>query len=109
MFIQSPRAVRQPTRGAAELSLLTATFRRDAPARCGAFADERRVVAGDEGLHFLWRTRFSRSCPRCRGRVPALGKPSHIGHPISAGRSSTSMPPHGSRRAIRFAMAERDW
>ena len=28
---------------------LIATFRCDAPARCGAFADERRVVAGDEG------------------------------------------------------------
>jgi len=27
----------------------TATFRCDAPARCGAFTDERRVVAGDEG------------------------------------------------------------
>jgi hypothetical protein len=26
-----------------------ATFRRALPARCGAFADERRVVAGDEG------------------------------------------------------------
>jgi len=25
-----------------------AAFRRDAPARCGAFADERRIVAGDE-------------------------------------------------------------
>jgi hypothetical protein len=28
---------------------LIATFRRAAPARCGAFADERRVVAGDGG------------------------------------------------------------
>jgi len=26
-----------------------ATFHRGAPARCGAFVDERRVVAGDEG------------------------------------------------------------
>src|SRR6202034_1462712 len=25
---------------------LAATFRRDAPARCGAFGDERRIVAG---------------------------------------------------------------
>jgi hypothetical protein len=28
---------------------IIATFHRDAPARCGALADERRVVAGDEG------------------------------------------------------------
>jgi len=28
---------------------LIATFRCVAPARCGAFADERRIVAGDEG------------------------------------------------------------
>ena len=30
-------------------SVLIATFPRDAPARCGAFADERHVVTGDEG------------------------------------------------------------
>jgi hypothetical protein len=29
--------------------VLTATFRCDAPARCGAFANERRVVAADGG------------------------------------------------------------
>jgi hypothetical protein len=29
--------------------VLIAAFHRDAPARCGAFGDERRVVAGDEG------------------------------------------------------------
>jgi len=29
--------------------VLIATFRCAAPARCGAFADERRIVAGDEG------------------------------------------------------------
>ena len=34
------------------------TFRRAAPARCGAFADERRIVAGDEG----GRVRHRRAC-----------------------------------------------
>jgi hypothetical protein len=29
--------------------VLISTFRRYAPARCGAFADERRIVVGDEG------------------------------------------------------------
>jgi hypothetical protein len=28
---------------------LSAIFHREAPPRCGAFADERRIVAGDEG------------------------------------------------------------
>ena len=76
--------------------MLIATFRCAAPARCGAFADERRIVAGDEGgdvdadakrasvrsgvqLRF-WRTRFSRSSGRQRRR--------------------------GSRRSIRFARLE---
>jgi hypothetical protein len=26
-----------------------AAFRRDAPARCGVFVDERRILAGDDG------------------------------------------------------------
>jgi hypothetical protein len=30
-------------------SALIATFHRDAPARCGAFGDERRVVVGEKG------------------------------------------------------------
>ena len=30
-------------------SVRIATFRRDAPARCGAFADERRIAVGDDG------------------------------------------------------------
>ena len=29
--------------------MLVATFRWDVPARCSAFADERRIVAGDAG------------------------------------------------------------
>jgi hypothetical protein len=36
-------------RHAAQPQRLLATFRRDTPARCGAFADERHVVTGDEG------------------------------------------------------------
>ena len=35
---------------------LIATFRCDAPARCGAFANEHRVVAGDEGSRVRVRT-----------------------------------------------------
>jgi hypothetical protein len=38
-----------------------AAFRCDSPARCGAFADERRVVGGDEGRR-VW-TRSARPVP----------------------------------------------
>jgi hypothetical protein len=38
---------------------LVAAFRCDAPARCGAFADERRIVAGDNGGRAYRRARAS--------------------------------------------------
>ena len=40
-------------RGPFHTGALIATFRCAAPARCGAFAHERRVVAGDEGVWVL--------------------------------------------------------
>ena len=59
-------------------------IRCDAPARCGALADERRIVDGDEGGaqstgggkrvvdDGLWRTRFRRSSDRQRRKVAAF-------------------------------------
>jgi hypothetical protein len=39
----------EPDSAPLRASALIATFRCDAPARCGAFADERRSVAGNAG------------------------------------------------------------
>ena len=59
-------------------------IRCDAPARCGALADERRIVDGDEGGaqstgggkrvvdDGLWRTRVRRSSDRQRRKVAAF-------------------------------------
>jgi len=55
--VRAPGRVARRGHSQAALELMTAlhngapiaTFHRDAPARCGAFADERRVVGGDDG------------------------------------------------------------
>jgi hypothetical protein len=49
---RSPRAFAVPEFeriGVLHTAALIAAFRRALPTRCGAFADERRIVAGDEG------------------------------------------------------------
>ena len=57
---------------------LIATFRCAAPARCGAFADERRIVAGDEGgracgraCSVSWSRRFAAGVREAGARAPA--------------------------------------
>jgi hypothetical protein len=66
-------------------------FHCGAPARCGAVADERRIVVGGEGGRVRMRKaypRFSRAVhfERCRANMPPPAC-----HPTSGGMSSTSV------------------
>ena len=63
-----PKRMRAGARTIAPLACaLIATFRRNAPVRCGAFADERRIAAGDVG------GRAYRPTGASRGRVARHG------------------------------------
>jgi hypothetical protein len=77
--------------------VLSAAFRCDAPARCGAFDDERRRVAGDEGGRVRTRNaRLSGSALRaipCQQAAPACPPP-------ACGRSSRACVSR-SRRSLR--------
>jgi hypothetical protein len=83
--------------------VLIATFRSAPSARCGAFADARRIVASDEGgregvqaTRALWASRTVRvpgRVVRPRGRFEALGDPptrrgSRRSDPVPRGRSA---------------------
>jgi hypothetical protein len=94
VFQSGSRGWRWNCQPASRTGVLIATFRCDTPARCGAFADERRIVVGDEG----GRADAKRSSSPWGSAVPPTLCCASIGRQTR----------RGSRRSIRFARRARE-
>jgi hypothetical protein len=84
-------------------AMLIATFRCAAPERCGAGADERRIVAGDGGGRVLTRNAHNATShlkvQRRRAHARSPGMPAHAGRWVIAERARPWS--HRSPRALR--------